>query len=314
MKKIVAFIILACTVLTFTACADNSGKKPATTTPKDTTAEDVTPAITLQEVYEAGKDMNALLGDHENVYVVGRYNGKLIREEFYCKEYGYTFNSAEYLDMGFDSSSLMTEHAEYVCIDGAYYRTLLLSPSGTVGLEEYFSFVGEKGFISSLLLNNESPTITEKDGVITVTCTFDGNEIADVSEGEIASCVETYTLDAKTREMTSVKTVYTYKNGTTEEGILTVTRDVELPEGVKKLVELANETEELRTVTVVSNPGTDDEKTESIQIAKGVLASLSSDFVTEQVCTVYTDAACTQIFEGDTDADSDLTVYIKWDE
>ena len=314
MKKIVAFIILACTVLTFTACAGNSGKKPATTTPKDTTAEDVTPAITLQEVYEAGKDMNALLGDHENVYVVGTYNGKLIREEFYCKEYGYTFNSAEYLNMGFDSSSLMTENAEYVCIDGAYYRTLLLSPSGTVGLEEYFSFVGEKGFISSLLLNNESPTITEKDGVITVTCTFDGNDIADVSEGEIATCVETYTLDAKTREMTSVKTVYTYKDGTVEEGIITITRDVEGPEGMKEFIKFENETENLRTVTIVSNPGTENEKTENIQAPKGLQVGFSPDWDVEKTFTMYADAACTQAIAEDLDVNSDVTIYIQWNE
>ena len=33
----------------------------------------------------------------------------------------------------------------------------------------------------------------------------------------VISCEETYTLDAKTREMTSVKTVYTYEDGTVEE-------------------------------------------------------------------------------------------------
>ena len=64
---------------------------------------------------------------------------------------------------------------------------------------------------------------------------------------DVISCVETYTIDAKTREMTSVKTVYTYKDGTTEEGVVTITRDTEAPEGAKPFLAYDQDTTNLRT-------------------------------------------------------------------
>jgi hypothetical protein len=104
---------------------------------------------------------------------------------------------------------------------------------------------------------------------------------------DVVSCVETYTLDAKTREMTSVKTVYTYEDGTVEEGIATITRDVEAPEGAKPFLAYAQETENLRTVTIVSNPGAENEKTESIQVPKGLQVGVSADFAVEETGGKY---------------------------
>jgi hypothetical protein len=59
---------------------------PATTTPEETTPEGNPPEntpteITLQEVYDAGKNLIALLGDHENVYVRITSGDKVIRED-----------------------------------------------------------------------------------------------------------------------------------------------------------------------------------------------------------------------------------------
>ena len=76
MKKIISFILLLCMVLSVAACADNGSTMPESTTPE----------ITLQEVYEAGKDYAALLGDHENVYILATSNGAVIREEYLAKD------------------------------------------------------------------------------------------------------------------------------------------------------------------------------------------------------------------------------------
>ena len=56
------------------------------------------------------------------------------------------------------------------------------------------------------------------------------------------------------------------------------------------------------------------EKTESVKVAKGVQVAIAPDFLTEKTFTMYADAACTQVLEGDSDVNSDLTVYIKWNE
>jgi hypothetical protein len=163
-----------------------------------------------------------------------------------------------------------------------------------------------------MILDN-AVSIIEKDGFIIVTVTADADEIVTMGD-DIVSCTETYTLDAKTREMTSIKTVYTFKNGTTEEGIVTVTRDGEVPEGMKPFLAYAQETENVRTVTIVSNPGTENEKTESIKVAKGLQFAVAPEFGIEETFTVYADAACTQLFEEAWDVNTDLTIYVKWGE
>ena len=74
------------------------------------------------------------------------------------------------------------------------------------------------------------------------------------------------------------------------------------------------EAENHRTITVVSNPGEDNEKIETVQVAKGLLVSVIPYWEVEETVTLYLDADCTELFEGDWDADADLTVYAKWGE
>ena len=342
MKKIIAFILLMCLLLTLVACADNGNNPPEDNTtednlpednttednppkdnttedttpeganPEDTTPEDTKPAITLQEVYDAGKNLTALLGDHENVYVQVISNGKLIREEYLSKQYCYSFYDSEFMDIGFDYASFATDNSEYYYFENVYALNVTLTPSGMVEMTDILALLGENAFISSEVMNDDS-SIIEKDGFITVTCNADLDEIT-VMGDDVVSCVETYTLDAKTREMTAIKTVYTYEDGTVDEGIVTITRDVEAPEGMTPFLTYVQETENMRTVTIVSNPGTENEKTESIQVAKGLQVALSTDFAVEETFTMYADAACTQTFEEEWDVNTDLTIYVKWDE
>lgn len=280
------------------------------------TAEEVTKLkanlrITLQEVYEAGKNFSALLGDHESVYVHVVVNGSVLWEEYLSKQYWYSYYSAEYMDIGFEYSSFMSEDADYYCIDNVYARGISLTPNGIADMTGMLDVAGKGSFITSAMLNDKA-TVTEKDGFIIVACVADIDEI--LTEENVVSCVETYTIDATTREMTAVKTVYTYADGTVEEGIVTITRDEEMPEAMKTFLAYAQETENVRTITIVSNPGTENEKTESIQVAKGLQVSASADFDIEETCTLYADAACTQVLEEIEDVDSDLTIYVKWGE
>ena len=321
MKKIISLILALCMILMFVACTANENKTPDGTTPDGTTPdgttpdstkpENITPEITLQEVYDAGKNLTALLGNHENVYIQVTSNGKVVREQYLSKQYYYSFYDAEYMDMGFAYASFATERAEYSCFENNYWLNVTLTPNGMIDMKERFAIAGTVDFISSEVAEDNAATITEQDGFIVVTCNADLDEILIMGE-DVVSCVETYTLDAKTHEMISVKTVYTYKNGTVEEGVATITRDVEAPEGVKEFIKFENETEKLHTVTVVSNPGTEKEKTERIQVPEGMLIDFTPDFGLDKTFTVYADAACTQVVEWGQAVDSDITFYIKW--
>ena len=83
---------------------------------------------------------------------------------------------------------------------------------------------------------------------------------------------------------------------------------------MKPFLAFAQETEDMRTVTIVSNPGTENEKTESIQVPKGLQVSIGSDWDVEETFSVYEDAACTQPSEEMWDVNADITIYVKWDE
>ena len=99
-----------------------------------------------------------------------------------------------------------------------------------------------------------------------------------------------------------------------EDMAITITRDTEAPEGTKPFLAYENKTDNLRTVTFISNPGTKNEKTESIKSPKGLQVTFSPDFSTEKTFTMYADATCKQAIEEVPDVNSDVTVYIKWNE
>ena len=267
--------------------------------------------VSLQEVYEAGKNLNALLGDHESVYVQVVVDGKVLREDYYSREYSYYFYDSEYMDIGFDYAALKTNHSQYDCYDGLYSYIFMIDLNGMIDMEAYFAEEGEISFISSEILDDDSATIIEKDGFIIVTCTADPEDIVLIGDG-VVSCVETYTLDAKTHEMISIKTVYTYEDGTVEEGVTTITRDAETPEGMKPFLAYEQETENLRRITVVFNPGTENEKTETVITPKGLQVGFSPDWSIDKLFEVYSDAACTQPVPEVPDTNADVTVYIKW--
>ena len=75
-----------------------------------------------------------------------------------------------------------------------------------------------------------------------------------------------------------------------------------------------NQTENLRNVTVVSNPGTDKEESKSIQAPKGLIIGFEYDDGLEYAPGFYTDAACTKAYDPFANTDSDLTIYVKWGE
>ena len=216
------------------------------------------------------------------------------------------------MNLGIDNTSFLTARAEFSYFNNTYVRCVYLTTNGFADEKETFNVIGEFTFISKIN-PNDGFDITEKDGsiIVTRTCDMDNTYVADE---KIVSCVETYVLDAETREINFVTTTYTYDDGTVEEGVVTITRNAEGPEEAETFINFENQTENLRTVNVVFNPGTENEKTEIIQIPNGIYVNFYSDFNIEKTPDLYVDEALTQKYVNDSDANADLTVYVVWGE
>lgn len=292
MKKITTFILLVCMVLSFTSCAD-----------KEKTLSE----ITLQGIYDSS-NFSAMLETRDSVHVLYTVNGEVISEEYYSKEYIYSFNVGN----GFEEEMFKTDHSCFINSDNAPARLALIAPDGLVDMKEIFGAEIEAYLFSTNMINDTMTSVTEKDGYIVVTSVTDQEEI-DSIEG-LVSWEEEVVLDAKTHEPISVKSTLLH-NDEAYETVVTITYDSEIPEKMKKFVEYDQQTENMRTVTVVFNSGTEKEKKELVISPKGLTVGLTSDLEFAEIpFDVYVDASCTQLIKESPDVNSDVTVYIKWKE
>lgn len=82
-------------------------------------------------IYDA-TNIPALLEKHDSVYVLYTENGEVYQEEYYSKEYCYTFFDGELYEMESDMASLITNHSYHYCYDNTYTQGILLTPDGMV--------------------------------------------------------------------------------------------------------------------------------------------------------------------------------------
>ena len=302
MKKVVIFILMLVLALSLSACGSDE--------------------ITMQEIYDAS-NIDALLENHESVHVEYIADGVLY-EEIYKSDYGYyTFNAGgEYYGSPVDVAFLTTNESDYFYYgdEDLYGRAVVISSEG---LKEDYDHMIEAGFaFDESGLDENIVSVEEKDGIITVKTHLE--EEAPESTGMEGMLVSdsTYILDAKNRELISATSVLEYENGMVFNVSANFIYDGEIPERMKTFVEY-DTSEDMRTVTIVTNPGTENEKTESIQLPKGIYLSFepyldetadfsNPDFDPYAAFDLYSDAACTEAFVLPEDYDSDFTVYIKW--
>lgn len=120
---------------------------------------------------------------------------------------------------------------------------------------------------------------------------------------------EVYTVDAASMEITSSKSYLVRTDGTevllSEGEILFDAPEMEPDPTMREQIF----SDDVRTVTVITDAGTEDEQTYSQTVGKGcaVVVYVSENFED----TLYTDAACTQEFDGEEDYQSSYTVYAK---
>ena len=288
MKKIITLILLLCMILSLSAC----GKVE----------------ITMQEINDANQT-EVLLKNHQSVYIRDEMDGENFGEVYLTKDY--VFN---YIPGGeSDWMEFLTDDARYSLVgdDCVYY--VFITPDG-VG--DFASERAERSASAALSAYAEGEiieSVSKKDGRITVK-TFLGEDViaAEQEEFGVTSSKSELVLDAKNHEIISVTNDFTYDDGSAIHVISEVTYDVDAPELVKTILAYENQMENLRNVTVVSNPGTDKEESKSIQAPKGLIIGLEFDDEFASAVEFYTDAACTESYDPYVGTDSDLTIYVKW--
>jgi hypothetical protein len=263
--------------------------------------------ITLQEIYDACQT-EALLKNHESVYIRNEMDGEFWLETYLTKDYTY-----EYMpDEEFPYLKFMTDDACYRYDSGKFLLYLFITPDG-VG-----DFASERAeSYAAIILGEEAvddiiESVEIKDGRITVTSVLSSKNLEDWAEFGVTAGKYEYVLDAETREMISITSDYTYEDGSVSTLIIELSYDAEEPEKLGELLGYVNQTENLRNVTVVSNPGTDKEESKSIQASKGLVIGVEYADDLEYAVEFYTDAACTEAYDPFANTDFDLTVYVKW--
>ena len=209
----------------------------------------------------------------------------------------------------------MTDDANYVYFNGDYVRFLSITPDG---LNNDFASYHAERYPSSILgtdtIRETIESVSKKDGHITVKTFCDQELLEDMAEDGMTSAKFEYTMDAKTHELLSVIGDYTFDDGATYHLVTEATYGAEAPEMVQTFLAYANQTEDLRNITVVTNPGTEKEIRQSIQVPKGIIIGFRYDDAFENKFEIYADTASTKLYDPYEDTDSDITIYVKFSE
>ena len=206
----------------------------------------------------------------------------------------------------------ITNDTAFAYRNGAYERLVFLTADGLVSYEDYRS---DK--YTDVLFSQESSwekvqSVTETQNQITVTCTMKRNHLKKaLGEQGAKSFDSEYLLDERTYALISAKGTLLYGENETLEVSMDCTYNAEAPEEIKAFQEYANQTEDLRTITLVFHSGTQQEKAEIIQAPKGLSVGLGLPVNATEVFSIYADAACTIPYQSNGDYTSDATIYIK---
>ena len=301
MKKILAFALVLCMVLTFAACANKESAPSESTMPESTQ-----PEITMQDIYDAVQT-EAMLKNHQSIYIRGGMDDELWLETYLTKDYRYSYMPGE----EFDWMEFMSDDVCYYYVEDDCVRYVFITPDGMGDFASDRAERSESIILGTEALENTIESVSEKDGRITVT----GQENpANLAEFGMTSAKFEYVVDAKTCEMISLINDYVYEDGTTFCSTTEITYDADAPELLKTILAYESQTENLRNVTIVSNPGTEKEESRSVQTPKGLIIGFQYDDAFEGAVEFYIDAACTEGYDHYANTYSYLTIYIKWNE
>lgn len=266
---------------------------------EETTAADRAATITMEEIVSANK----------NETLVSRYSSF---QNTLVDETGTLTNYADaeiyYSDWPDDDYGELYINGEQV-----------YSHNGDVCFAELCADEGPILFYTDNILYSDSSTseiiksCEEKDGYLYITTELPREDTRDSMEERNYTYTEgeylriEYVLDAETLAQQSCTEIEVKADGTERLlGTNTVEYGLERPEKAQNLYEHVFAEDNLRTVTVIADPDTDDEKTYTKQIPIGDEVSIR---VPGEDKACYADRACTEEFDS-ANEDGDWTIYI----
>ena len=126
------------------------------------------------------------------------------------------------------------------------------------------------------------------------------------NEGEYF--ITDYVLDAETFTLLSLDETLVAPDGSTRPYVTaTIEYDVERPELAQTMYEHSTAIENLRQVTLTTDPDTENEETFSVQVPKGDGVVI---YLPEGYDGIFTDRACTKEEESPIDRNADATLYM----
>ena len=259
----------------------------------------------MKELVEANQ-LEALLEVYDSISVQTKANGELYMEYYLTKEFSYE-NSGTW-------SMFVTDDVGYIYDGDMYKRLVRIDRNGLVGYADYRADRYGDAVIFQESTLEKIKSVTEAEERITVESAMDEKTLGKLPGGEnLKSYKVEYVVDAADlRLMTATATAVGQDNKTPVVFDMACAYDQEIPEAVQAYLAYINQTEDLRSVTLVFQVGTENEKAERLLVPKGMPVSITLAEGTADNYSFYTDAACTQRHTDTGDYTSDITVYVKW--
>jgi len=256
--------------------------------------------ITMEDIIAANRT-EALLGKHDRISVSVTVNDQP-EAIYYAEKSGQAL--CEYPNRSY--YAIVDEDCHYTTEpDGSGSRHF--SAGGEIYVYWYDSMMidrdlGNQEVITDIQKTEENMIVTTRvEGTV-----YD--EISNNEFGTTAERISVYDLDSKTLHINSCFSTVIYRDGTTKVVSSQADYAAERPEALDEIATRAKQTVNVRTVTVVVDPGTENEKTYSVSVPKGDGAV--PHFTEEYGYKLYLDVECTQRYYGGTDMTKDLTIYV----
>lgn len=266
------------------------------------------PEMTIQELIDAHR-LESMLENYESVRIQCEANGEPYTDMYLSEEVSYE-------DFG-TWEQYMSDQSCYIYENGAYRRIVWLEADGFVDIADFRAETYDTPMLNTDSLKEDIQSITSKNGRLIVTTELDREkltkeELADLVDDTLVSGNFEYVLDANTYDPIQATGSQTYEDGLTIEADFTFTYDTEISEALQKFLDLEQQTEDLRTVTLVFHAKDGTEQTEYIQLPRGMMIGLCTPSYTVDEFELYADAACTELFVDSGSYMEDTTVHVKW--
>ena len=259
--------------------------------------------LTMKKLIEANQT-DALLENYDSIHIRNVMDGEKGAEYYLTDTCSY--------EKGENWAMYVTDDTGYGYQNGVYARIVCLTRDGLVDYADYRKSKYADVILSKESLQEKIQSVAEEENRITLKSAMNQKNLEKIIGYESLHSLEnTYVLDAKTYGVMTIDAIVTLDDGTAYDARMECSYNAEAPEEVEHLRAFENQTEDLRTVTMVFHAGTKKEKVEQVQAPKGFsIWMVLPDDATESF-SIYADAACTEPYQSNGDYTSDVTVYIK---